>query len=584
MKITSQDDVLKLDVRARAIAEILGEENLRRKREAYKRYLCYKDLTPIYVREKLLCQFTQTTVDQMEYAMSNIAFVRKIIDKIARVYSFGVKRDVKDNKKLKDAIDFIEQAFSVNSLFKKTNRFLELEKNCVQYIVPVKSEIPGEDEKKTLLPRVLLPFVYDVIEDAQNQENPIAYILSDFSVTDRGLTRGIYGNNQYIKAASDGTPRTANAWIPKYESLGDGVDQTIADSAHDSRKQCEPFIWWTNKYHFTTNEKGEILNKEGQPYPDQNTIPEDEIKNPIELMPFVNYAKDQDGSFWAIGGSDLTSGAVLLNALITHIIHLGVVQGYGQLVLTGKDLPKNLNIGPTQAVTLEWQNKDDPKPEFTYHSANPPLAELKQVVEMYVALLLTSNNLSTSGVASQLGGGTAFQSGIAIMLDKAESIEDVKDQRQVFLDKELRFWSVMFKWIGYLKSSNQIESKLSMLPSEAPSEMSHVFGEPHVIQTESERIESIKAKKDLGLSTQLDLMMDLYPDLSEDQAKEKLKLLLEEKMQAVLDAQQNMIPTTEEESQDGSEEDGGNQQPNELNNRSGAPEDDESGDQEPSQT
>ena len=569
MKITSEDDVLKLDVRARAIAEILGPENLERKRDAYKRYLCYKDLTPVYVREKLLKQFKQNTVDEMQYAMSNIAFVRKIIDKIARVYSFGVERKSKDAAG-QEAVNFLENVFNINSLFKKTNRFLELEKNCIQYIVPVQSEIPGEADKKTLLPRVILPFFYDAIEDAVNHEKPMAYILSDLQVSGPNGTFGS-GLSQYVRAPimpGDGS-RTTNAWIPAAPSLGDGVNQTIADNPNDDGNDRAEFIWWTNGYHFTTNIKGEILGEDKEPLVNQDDLPEELIKNPIGMLPIVNYAKDQDGHFWAIGGADLTEGAILLNALITHIIHLGVVQGYGQLVLTGKDIPKTLNVGPSQAITLEWQNADDPKPEFAYHSANPPLAELKTVVEMYVALLLTSNNLSTAGVASQLGGGVAFQSGVAIMLDKAESIEDVKDQRQVFLDKEVKFWTVMYAWMKQLKVSGELESRLDIIKTDKVPEMSLIFGEPQVIQTESERIATIKSKKDLGLSTQLDLLGDLYPDLSEEQLKAKLKEILEEKMQAVLDAQKNIgmtnpngvIPNGSEESNGDTEQDNVNPGP-----------------------
>lgn len=572
MKITSQDDVLNLDVRARAIAEIIGPENLARKREAYKRYLCYKDLTPLYVKEKLRKQFKFTTVEQMEYAMSNIAFVRKIIDKLARVYSFGVERKTEDEAE-QEALCFLEKIFNVNSLFKKTNRFLELEKNCIQYIVPVPSEIPGEGEKKTLLPRVILPFFYDAIEDAVNHEKPLAYIFSDLQINGANgavTTVGAF-TNQYVRASQNfpGDIRTANAWEPANLGVGDGVDQSIADSALDDSENCAEYVWWTNKYHFTTNIKGEVLDLNKQPYPDQNNIPWELHANPIDMMPIVNYAKDQDGHFWAIGGADLTEGAILLNSLITHIIHLGVVQGYGQLVMTGKDLPATLDIGPATAVKLEWQNRDDPEPKFEYHSANPPLAELKTVVEMYVALLLTSNNLSTSGVSSQLGGGVAFQSGIAIMLDKAESIEDVKDQRQVFLDKEAKFWTIMYAWMKELKNSGELESQLSLINSSEVPKMSLVFGEPQVIQTEADRIASIKAKKELGLSTQLDLMMDLYPDLTREQAEEKLKEVLEEKMESVLNAQANMIGGAQA---NGSQESNSNEQSDSIDNRPGVAE------------
>ena len=57
MKIKTEDDLLKIEVRQRIIAEIRGPENITRKRESKKRYECYKDGTKKYVIQSLSKDF-----------------------------------------------------------------------------------------------------------------------------------------------------------------------------------------------------------------------------------------------------------------------------------------------------------------------------------------------------------------------------------------------------------------------------------------------------------------------------------------------------------------------------------------------
>ena len=112
--------------------------------------------------------------------------------------------------------------------------------------------------------------------------------------------------------------------------------------------------------------------------------------------------------------------------------------------MSGKNLPRNQTIGPNKAVILEYED-GEPVPQVGFATANPPLRELMQNVESLVALTLTTNDLSTSGVSASLDGGGAVASGVALMVDKAESQEDVKDQRQMFIDGEKDIWRITAK-------------------------------------------------------------------------------------------------------------------------------------------
>lgn len=512
MRLTSEEQLLDQNIRAKIIEEIEGPENKRRKNEHYKRYLCYKDQTYFYVTKQLLKQFDQSTVVEMSYAISNIGFVRKIIDKLARVYKYGVTRTA-ENESETDKVQELSDLMNINAAMKKINRFFKLDKNTTAYICPKREGL--EDEAKKIVKVLpLQPFLYDVVELNEDREMAGCYILSDYESEDVG--------DLYYSLNPATANRTQKSVI--VANVGDRVDQIIADTPEDQtsygKRDNKQYIFWSNKYHFTCNKAGAIVSGP-------------EIDNPILEMPFVNFAEDQDGAFWAQGGDDLADGGILLNSFISNVNHIAITQGYGQLVMTGKKLPKNMKVGPNKAIQLEYEKDEDPVPTFDFKTANPPLDQLRALIEMYVALLLTTNNLTTSGVSASLGGATQFPSGIAMLIDKAESMEDVEDQRQIFLDNEPTIWKKIAKWQNVLKSSGELSDTLLeyVLPTDIDVDLK--FNQPVIIQTEKEKLEVIKLKSELGIFGKLDMLREEYPDLTDEELKEKLEELIQEKADAI---------------------------------------------------
>jgi len=500
MILQNEDQLRDPAIRKKIIEAIGSSENKNRKAEAYKRYQCYKDQTHFYVRNLLIRQFDANTVNEMAYALSNLSFLRKVIDKKARVYSYGVEREMEGSD-----ISVLEKEADINNAMKKTNRFLELSKNCALYIRPQPTDIEGEQVVKVT---PLVPYLYDVVEIAGERERALCYILSDYSPE--------MGRAQAVRPNSDGRTSSPMGLVPP---ISDGIDQIIADSPADQK--TGQFVFWSNSYHFVCDDRGQIIGG-----------PNDQL-NPIGEKPFVNFAKDQDGTFWAQGGDDLVDGGILINSMITNVNHIAITQGYGQLVVTGKDLPQTYKVGPNKAVRLTYE-EGDPVPTFEFKNSNPPLDQLRSLVEMYVALLLTTNNLSTSGVQSNLNGTIAFPSGVAMMIDKAESMDDVNDQRQIFIDNEPHMWRIYAKWHSLLKSRGELSEALSSLNIDESGDLIIKFTSPKPIETERERLEVLGMKKDLNLITMLDMLKAEYPDMNDEQVAEKLKEILEEKMEAAV--------------------------------------------------
>ena len=542
LAIKTEADLLNQEIRKALIEEIEGPGNQRRKAEMFKRYECLKDHTGVYVKQLLQAKFSDQTVTAMQASMTNISFARKVVDKLAKVYSNGVKRTLPEDQNSNQAdIETLARVIKLNRAMKKWNRYFKAFRNTLAYVKPVHGKFEG---KHTLEVSILAPFLYDVVPLPGNPQGMLAVVLSDYSPN-----RGLLYDVSDAATANRGRTREVNASITNQTNPGaDGIDDAIADgddlrvtsggalivgASKRAEQQKDPkarsYVWWTETMHFTTNGLGEIISV-GSAGEDNTGKPEG--SNPIEELPFVNLADDQDEQFWAEGGADIADSAIKINAFLTNLIHVAIEQGYGQLVVTGPKggTPKSLRVGPNHAITME-HDKDDPQPTAEFKSANAPIADLLQTAEMYIALMLSTNNLSTKGVSINLQGGKDFASGVAMILDKAESMEDVNEQAEHFVEAEPEVWCLLAKWHAHYKGLGALDDALMEMNLPEDPEVQMQFPAPAPIVSDKEKLETIKMRLDIGLTTMLEALMRDDPSLTEETAKEKLKKILEEKLQ-----------------------------------------------------
>lgn len=518
-----QSDILDKDYRARVIKEISGNENYARKLEHFKRYEVYHDRVAKYTEILLGSQFDQSTINEMKLSLTNVSLCKKIIDKLARVYSHGVERVLKQKRNQK-AFDELQKHLKFNSKMKKANRYLKLHNNVWVLCLPkairdAMGEVLGYDLKLSVLP----PFLFDVIEDSDDKEKAACLILSNFdpgSNIIRSDDPGRLGKRSMTNSSYSGTG------INNFDG-GDGQDQIIADTPLDFDSKKQSFIFWTDSFHFVTDVKGNIIGG-----------PNDQL-NPIGKIPGISLNKDQDGEYYSIGGNDLVDSCILANAMITNINHIGIQQGYGQAYMTGKNLPQQVRLGPTKIIKLE-QSSENENPKFGFETAQAPLGELKELTITQIALLLSTNNISTKGIKVNLDSGQDFPSGVAALIDQSESTEDVKDQAQMFLDHEPYLWEIVSKWLDVYGSRGLLADELNNLEF-SPDQLSINICEPKQIMAESEKLDNLKKRKELGLNTLIELIKMDNPGLSDTEAEAKLLKLTEEKQKAVLEAQSNMI-------------------------------------------
>jgi len=520
MRIFKEDQLLQEDFRKKVIEEIEAPENLQRKADAKKRYEVFKDNTMPYVLEMLNQESSdKKAVDEVKNRAANVSFTREIVEKKAMVYKDGVTRECEDQ----EAVDFIADMLDINSHMKKANKYAELFKNSLVGVLPYENPVnPG---KYKLMMRVYQPYLYDVIEDGVNPEIGRVFIFSN------------YTPSRTPKAAFENQAGNREAPRPYASTGGDGHDQVIADNPDDKGANQKEYIWWSNKYHFTTNEKGLII-------PNRQ---EDDLTNPIELLPFYNFSQDQDGQFWAKGGNDIVDAGILLNLLLTDLFYIAKYQGMGIGYLFGKGVPKNLKVGPSSFISVEME-QDDPTPQMGFATSNPPIEAHLAMIKEYLTYTLLTNKLSPDSADA-----TMSVSGIHEMVKQSQNTADIEDQREMYRDGEPVLFDIIFKWLNLYKDRQALDEEYELdIPEET--KVMVKFKDAQPFMTEKEKLEVIEKRLQLRLDSMLDALKRDNPELTEEEAEEKLRGIMEQNLKETSERLKQFANQPVESEEDGENE------------------------------
>jgi hypothetical protein len=349
----------------------------------------------------------------------------------------------------------------------------------------------------------------------------MGYILSHFS-SSTSQAHGTYDNDTRSETGAQSSFRD-----------GDGKDQVIADSPND--KSLE-YVWWGDKYHITFDSKGEII-------PEKSG---DDLLNPIGRLPIVSLAKDRDGSFWALGGEDLVEGSILINTILTDIYYIAKMHGTGLFYLFGKGVPKNIKVGPNQGISLEV-GEDDPTPTIGFANANPQLSDHKDLIEQYLAILLSTNDIEPGSVSGELNAASAA-SGIQEIIMKSEPVGSVENDQEIFKNAEPEIVKIARDWHNLYLQKGLLVERLAKLGKIDSAEYSIKFGAIQQFINEKEKLEVIEKRLGLKLDDMIDALILDNPDLSRDEAK---KLLEERERERVKSAATDLANQISEDGKDG---------------------------------
>ena len=227
--------------------------------------------------------------------------------------------------------------------------------------------------------------------------------------------------------------------------------------------------------------------------------------------------KDNDEELLPIQDDDLISMQKCICLLLTDLSYASKYQSWSLFVLIGAKTDRP-SFNPNAIIHLE-RDADGNAPSLD--AIKPTLdsdAMLRQV-EALLGMLLTTKSLSIGSVSTTLTT-TNTASGVAKILDQAETTEEKTDQVAYFSTAEKSFWykfahSILPVW----KKNGSIMSDFIKTFTEV-FKLAISFPDQSVVASEKDRIETIALKLKNGLISQKLALKETNPEMSEEQLDE----------------------------------------------------------------
>lgn len=265
----------------------------------------------------------------------------------------------------------------------------------------------------------------------------------------------------------------------------------------------ERFAIWTNETFKIVNGNGDYC------YEEMQKLDNPEGVNPFGVIPVVYISEPDDLCLIPISDDDLICMQVAICLLLTDLAFASKYQLWSIFVLTGADGSAKLELNPNSIIQLpEGADFKTVKPDTDIDKA-------LNYIESLISLLLTTKNLSVGDISGSVKAEGA--SGVAKMIDRAETTEDRKDQQAIFIDAEKQLWELFsHKMLPHWVQTGQINPDYVGKFSE-DFEVAIKFPDPKPYIGDAEIVDVEKAKLDAGLTTKMMALKAVHPDLEGEQ-------------------------------------------------------------------
>ena len=235
-----------------------------------------------------------------------------------------------------------------------------------------------------------------------------------------------------------------------------------------------------------------------------NTL--ESAQNPYQIIPFVPIwaSYPATGSFWAAGGNDLISVQSTINQKLTDLMLVLEYQGFGVPVAKGLPTGGRLQIGPNTAVEIE-----NPEGSFEFQKTNAPIQQILNSIEFLAKNLAISNGLSAASMSVK----PTQESGLSRISGSAELTELRKDQISLFGRYERQLFN-MFRTVWNAHNPTKKISENARLKID--------FFDPRPVMSPDKQAELWAAELAMGTISRTDILMLKNPDLSKEDAINKL--------------------------------------------------------------
>lgn len=304
----------------------------------------------------------------------------------------------------------------------------------------------------------------------------------------------------------------------------------------DTDAKNSRFAYWTDERFLILNGNGAVMGDE------MNALNNPKGVNPFGVIPFTYISEEEDGKTIPIPDDDLITVQIAICILLSDLSFASKYQLWSIFVCKGGKVSRKA-FNPNSIINLP--------PGADFDAVKPDIDSDKALamIETLLGMLLTTKNLSVGDISGMVRAEGA--SGIAKMLDRAETTEDRQDQQAIFIDAEKEYWDEKYapKILPWWVKSNQINPKFAGAFS-PDFELSIKFKDPKPFIGDKDKVELEETKLKAGLTTTDRALKNVHPDMDAEEIK-KLKAEIEaEKKQRIKDMQANFNPGEESDGPD----------------------------------
>ena len=505
------EDIFNIDYRNHVIKQIISDENTKRKQESLKRFEIYNDRLEEYVYNVLQRNLSQETLDEMR-VMSAINLVPRIINEQSSIYTHMPERQFfNTDERVDELMKNLYKFGRVNHQLKMSNRYLNLQDQCAIQVIPKDGVIKL---------KVLQPHHFDVIPNSIDPSKADVYILSQYD-KDKLFDRTTNQNN--VQPQPSGV---------EYRTR-DRMNQSIGDES-DWKSRQGFYVWWTDLFNFTTDEKGNILDpRTGRPFADGTLTDEmlPLIINPIETLPFIDVKEETDFEYWQRYGNSTVDFSIQMATILSDTAEVNRLQGFAQPIISATEPPQDMKVGANTVMFLKKSKNADAaaQPSFEFASPNPDLQGSIEVIRTYLSMFLTSKGLDPSVVTAEGVGGARFSSGIDRLLANIEKFEASQDQFEMFKWIELKVFKLFRKWLDAFSGVTDgglIDELAGIIPEDVTMDIK--YNKPSDNISEGDRYDLMMKKVEDGSMSMVELIMQ-DREIGEDEAREVLENIREDR-------------------------------------------------------
>lgn len=460
----------------RVITDIESAQNQERKRKEFDNCQIYNGEVVHYVNKRLKEIFPET---YKEFTKSGINIAKKIVDKLSVSYSEKPKRYLNGGDEETDFYNEILEKAGGNAVFQLYNDYSILHKYAAMQVF---YDYDLNDELIIKL-RGLNPTQFDRVVDDFGDTKMVVLSMP----TEAGQTQ------------IDGDNRKA----------------LIQDSADDQELRCYDIYTDENYRRVHVRGSGENMYFKYEIFEDN---PND--LNPIGKIPFVFFQRG-DTTLTPVPSS-LGQETVTINEIMSVILTGGTLNCFGNLIIkhpAGQAISDEIANSLFGFLKLPQVDGADAKPtEADYINPQSNITAFREAVAAYAISILDDYGI-TAG-QSLKGETESFASGLDRALAMADTSKEVSKTQQYFSKNEQELFDIISAITEQAGYYNFISESITV-----------IYKKEKPLISESEQLENIRLKIDLGLITRAQAVRELEPNMTVDEAKEQVIEVEQDKAQ-----------------------------------------------------